>query len=90
MKTVLVKVYRTGDGYRARAGNGKAAKLASSTNSELCAARTAAAKYFGMSEAAAQLGITLESTGQGLRCGCGPGEAITLKATMPPRQGGAS
>ena len=46
--TVRVMVTYRGGGYVARAGRGKKAKIARSTNSMDVAARAAAAKFFGL------------------------------------------
>ena len=63
--TVLVSVRLAGGSYCARAGKGKDAKLASSTNCGPVAAQAAAAKYFGIEPSTADT-ITLQKSSPGV------------------------
>jgi hypothetical protein len=60
-KPITVKVYSRGGSNVARAGSGFASTTASSTNSPLIAATSAAAKYFRQDER--ELVVTLEQAG---------------------------
>lgn len=85
LPTVRVSVRSYGGAYVARAGRGKAAKSASSTNCDTIAARHAAAKYFGHADPvhATAEEIELSFLVSGLR-------ETLFTATLTGKKGGAA
>lgn len=75
-KSVTVVVRHHGDTHHARAGNGYAAQLASSTNSGIIAAEAAARKFFGR-----EANITLDLKQAGDGCTGVPSIYLATKGT---------
>lgn len=61
--TCSVQVSISGDGYRARAGRGAKAKIATCTSSPEAAARSAAAKYFHLDSCNVQTAADIRLSG---------------------------